>query len=128
MKNDIQLKDLSRREKKPLVQLEKKDLMPLPFPLEDPEQGPSLTELSEQIQEKYECSLDDTCAVNVPKPETKEEEDALVAKFLSGLEKLFTKENNWTFLQPLLLSMEHCAKCQTCSGATMQTNAASSVS
>lgn len=89
--------------------------MPLPYPLEDPEAGPSWTKLTEQVQGKYECALDDTCAVNVPKPETKEEEDALVKKFLAGLEKLFTKEDNWTFLQPLLLSMEHCAKCQTCS-------------
>jgi Fe-S oxidoreductase len=115
MKDKVKIKDLSNREKKPLVHLEKKDLMPLPYPFEDPEDEPSFTELSEQIQEKYECTLDDTCAVNVPKPKTKEEEDALVAKFLSGLEKLFTKENNWTFLQPLLLSLEHCAKCQTCS-------------
>ncbi len=28
-----------------------------------------------------------------------------------------TKENNWTFLQPLMLSMEYCAKCQTCADA-----------
>ena len=37
--------------------------------------------------------------------------------FSPGLKKLFEKENNWTFLQPLMLSMEHCAKCQTCSEA-----------
>ncbi len=55
--------------------------------------------------------------MNIPQPKTKQEENALVAKFLSGLEKLFTKENNWTFLQPLLLTMEHCARCQTCSEA-----------
>jgi Fe-S oxidoreductase len=40
-----------------------------------------------------------------------------VARFLSGLDKLFAKENSWTFLQPLLLTMEHCTKCQTCSNA-----------
>ncbi|MBN2242235.1 MAG: (Fe-S)-binding protein [Acidobacteria bacterium] len=117
MRKDIHLKDLSRKQKEPLLHLEKKDLMPLPYPLEDPDDGPPFAELKEQIREKYECGLDDTCAVSIPKPATKEEEDALVAKFLSGLEKLFTKENNWTFLQPLLLSMEHCAKCQTCSEA-----------
>ena len=39
------------------------------------------------------------------------------ARFLSGLDKLFAKENNWTFLQPLLLTMEHCARCQTCADA-----------
>jgi Fe-S oxidoreductase len=31
------------------------------------------------------------------------------------LKKLFSKENNWGFLLPLVLSMEHCARCQTCS-------------
>lgn len=61
-----------------------------------------------------EATLDDTVLINVPKPKTKEEEDALVQSFISGLEKLFSKENNWAFLQPLLLSMEHCAKCQSC--------------
>lgn len=33
------------------------------------------------------------------------------------MRKLFTPENNWTFLQPLLMSMEHCARCHTCSEA-----------
>ena len=56
-------------------------------------------------------------AVNIPQPKTREEEQELVRKFLSGLDKLFTRENNWTFLQPLVLTMEHCAKCQTCSDA-----------
>ena len=33
------------------------------------------------------------------------------------MRKLFTPENNWTFLQPLLMSMEHCARCFPCSEA-----------
>ena len=53
--------------------------------------------------------------LNLPNPQTPEEEQALVEQFLAGLEKLFSRENNWTFLQPLLLTVEHCAKCQTCS-------------
>jgi Fe-S oxidoreductase len=40
-----------------------------------------------------------------------------VEKFLSGLKKLFEKENNWGFMQPLFLTMEYCAKCQTCAEA-----------
>ena len=115
MKEKTKLKDMSLHERKPLIHLENKDLMKLPYPLDDPEKDHAWTPLSEQISNKYECILDDTCAVNVPRPETPEEENALVEKFLSGLEKLFTKENNWTFLQPLILTMEHCAKCQTCS-------------
>jgi heterodisulfide reductase subunit C len=52
-----------------------------------------------------------------PWPATPEEEEALVRRFVSGLQKLFSAENNWTFLQPLLLTMEHCARCQTCSAS-----------
>jgi Fe-S oxidoreductase len=33
------------------------------------------------------------------------------------LKKLFNAQDNWTFLQPLYLTMEYCAKCQTCSEA-----------
>jgi Fe-S oxidoreductase len=89
---------------------------PLPPPYDKPEDEPGITPLTEKALETYEC-LDDTIVVNITKPETKEQEDELVAKFLSGLEKAFTKENNWTFLQPLVMSMEHCAKCNTCGDA-----------
>ena len=34
--------------------------------------------------------------------------------FVEGLKKLLSKENNWTFLQPLTLSLEYCIGCQTC--------------
>ena len=116
-KKRAHISEVSRQDGKPLVHLEPEHLMPLPAPLNDPAKAPAFKPLSTQIVEKYECLLDDTCAVNVPKPKTKAEEDELVRKFLAGLEKLFQKENNWTFLQPLLLTMEHCAKCQTCSDA-----------
>jgi Fe-S oxidoreductase len=33
------------------------------------------------------------------------------------MRKLFTKENNWTFLSMLETTMEHCAQCNTCSDA-----------
>ncbi|MEW5764738.1 MAG: (Fe-S)-binding protein [Acidobacteriota bacterium] len=117
MKDKINLSDMSRRDRNPLTHLENRDLMPLPPPLDSPDKDHSWTPLAEKTLAAVECGLDDTCAINIPQPKTREEEDALVQKFLSGLDKLFTKENNWTFLQPLVLSMEHCAKCQTCSEA-----------
>ena len=117
MRDKLKPGDLSRADRQPLAHLEPGDLMRLPDPLSDPSQGRPWTPLSEQIKAKHECGLDDTCAVNVPQPKSREEEAELVARFLSGLEKLFTRENNWTFLQPLLLTMEHCARCQTCSDA-----------
>ncbi|MCW5977164.1 MAG: (Fe-S)-binding protein [Bryobacteraceae bacterium] len=117
MKQPDSLNEMSREERSPLAHLENEDLMPLPAPLDSPAKDHNWTALSEQTRERYECGLDDTCAVSVPKPKNRQEEDELVAKFLSGLDKLFTQENNWTFLQPLVLTMEHCAQCQTCSEA-----------
>jgi Fe-S oxidoreductase len=117
MKEKLRLSDISRSGKKPLIHLENEDLMRLPVPLEDPSKDRPWSPLSAQVKEKYECSLDDTCAVNVPQPKSEAEEAELVSKFLSGLDKLFSRENNWTFLQPLVLTMEHCARCQTCSAA-----------
>ena len=117
MKQKTNLSDMSNPEKKSLVHVEQDELMPLPPPLDGSGDEPDWTPLSDQILDKYECFLDDTCAVSLPQPKSKEEEDKLVGKFLSGLDKLFTRENNWTFLQPLILTMEHCAKCQTCSEA-----------
>jgi len=116
-KRPARLSDMSREDRRPLVHLENADLMPLPPPLDDPGREPAPKPLPPQVTEQYECLLDDTCAVYVPRPKTKDEEDALVRAFLAGLEKLFQRENNWPFLQPLLLTMEHCAKCQTCSEA-----------
>jgi len=117
MKEKLRPEDMSREERQPLVHLENEDLMPLPNPLDEPDKDHRWASLSAQARERYECILDDTSAVNIPQPKTPEEQKELVHKFLSGLDKLFTKENNWTFLQPLVLTMEHCAKCQTCSAA-----------
>jgi len=113
-KQRITIEDISKPSPK-LAELRKEDFKPLPPPLDRPDATPDFPPLSEKAEEQYETSLDDTLAVSIPKPKNKQEEDELVAKFLSGLQKLFTKENNWTFLQPLLLSMEHCATCHTCS-------------
>ncbi|MGC8724170.1 MAG: (Fe-S)-binding protein [Acidobacteriota bacterium] len=117
MKAKIRLSDMSRRDRAPLTHVTKEELMPLPPPLQDPASTPDWKPLADKTKGSVECGLDDTCALNIPQPKTKEEEDELVKKFLSGLDKLFTRENNWTFLQPLVLTMEHCAKCQTCSSA-----------
>lgn len=112
----VRIEDISKPSAK-LTELRREDFKPLPEPFQTPEATPDFKPLSEKAEETYESSLDDTIAVSIPKPKTKEEEDKLVAQFLSGLQKLFTKENNWTFLQPLLMSMEHCATCHTCSDA-----------
>jgi Fe-S oxidoreductase len=116
MKEPVNIGDISRRDAEPITQLEKSELKPLPGGLGAGD-GPAFTPLSDQLKARCECGLDGTCALNLPKPKSREEEEALVKSFLSGVEKLFSKENNWTFLQPLLLTMEHCTRCQTCSDA-----------
>ncbi len=108
---------MTKQSREPLAHVDNRDLIPLPAPFDSSGKDRAWTPLSAQVLQNYECGLDDTCAVSLPQPKSKQEEDELVKKFLSGLEKLFMKENNWTFLQPLLLTMEHCAKCQTCSDA-----------
>jgi Fe-S oxidoreductase len=117
MKKFTPLKSLSEPGREPLLHLENLDLMPLPEPLETTEKDRPWNELTAQAQARYECGLDNTCAVNVPQPQSPEEERELVVCFLSGLDKLFSAADNWTFLQPLLLTMEHCTGCQTCAAS-----------
>ena len=111
-KSSLKLNDISKNREQ-LTSVEPEMLMPLDL---DVEEGP-WGELPAETREKYACILDDTCILNIPRPQTKEEEQALVDKFLAGMEKLFSKDNNWTFLAMLETSMEHCAKCNTCSEA-----------
>jgi Fe-S oxidoreductase len=105
--------DIGKQSKR-MVRISPEDLIPLPYPYDTAYDEPPFKELTKEQTEKYDSSLDGFLAIGIPKPATKEEEDALVEKFLSGLEKLLTKENNWTFLQPLFHSLEYCVKCQIC--------------
>jgi Fe-S oxidoreductase len=96
--------------------LDVKQLVPLPHPYEDWVDKP-IPALTEEQRERYEVGPDGISAIRIPVPENDEERDRLVAKFLDGLRKLLTAENNWTFLQPLILTLESCVKCQTCADA-----------
>ncbi len=110
---DVRLRDLSQRESEPLFDITRAQLRPLPDAFTAASAGREWKPLSESTA--CECGLDNTCALNLPKPSTWQEEDELVQRFIQGVEKLFTSENNWGFLQPLVLTMEHCTGCQTCS-------------
>jgi Fe-S oxidoreductase len=113
-KERLSLKDFSTPSDK-LAKLDNTDLMPLSKPLQDPKDEPEWPDLKDKVGKTVEATLDNTVLLNIPKPASKEEEKELIMKFLTGFEKLFTPENNWTFLKPLTLSMNHCAKCRTCS-------------
>ena len=108
----LKINDISKDTEK-LSSVPNEDLMPLPWDIEEKEWD----EFPDDLKERNVCILDDVNILPIPNPKTKEEEDELVNKFLSGMKKLFTKENNWTFLSMLETTMENCAKCNTCSDA-----------
>lgn len=112
-KPSVAIKDISRPGDQPLVFMNMSELMPVPNLGEEPPIEPT----PQKFIDKYEMSLDGHCSIGIPKPKTKEEEDHLVRRFLSGLEKLFNSEESWTFKQALRLSFDYCVKCQTCSEA-----------
>lgn len=111
-RKNLRINDISKDTEK-LSTVEVADLMKLPIELEDKEWDA----LPEETKAAYCCILDDVCILPIPNPKSPQEEEELVNKFISGMRKLFTKENNWTFLSMLETTMEHCAKCNTCSDA-----------
>src|SRR5512136_1425188 len=113
----LKLKDIGRDASQPLLTLAAEDLMPLPHPLDQTEAKPPIPPLSENQRKSYECALDGVSALTLPKPKNKEEEDKLVKRFLDGLRKLLSQNDNWTFWQPLVQSLESCVRCQTCNEA-----------
>jgi len=96
-----------------MTEISADDIMPVPGI--DEIKDPVIAQLTEKQKADYEHSLDGVSALSLPKPKSKEEEQKLVESFLNGLKKLLSKENNWTFLQPLLLSLENCTRCLNCS-------------
>ena len=116
MKKKIKISDMSKQ-KGQLVELVPEDLMPLPYPYDQPDSDPGIRQLTDKQREEYESSLDGVLNIAIPKPASKEAEEEFVKKFLEGLKKLLSKQDNWTFLQPLMLTLEYCAKCQTCNDA-----------
>jgi len=109
------INDISKKADQ-LFTLDTKKLPKLPYPYENWE-DPPIPEIPEKKRAGKDISLDGILNVVVPDPETDEEKEKLVAKFLEGLKKLLSVENNWTFLKPLMLSLDNCVKCNTCSDA-----------
>ncbi len=114
----LKLNDISKNADKPLTELDLDALMPLPPPYDKIEAQPGFKRLTADQAERLVHNLDGVVSTAaLPKPKDKKEEEKYVARFLSGLKKLLSRENNWTFLQPLLLSLDYCAQCQTCNDA-----------
>ncbi|MFC1929321.1 (Fe-S)-binding protein [Chloroflexota bacterium] len=111
-KKKVSVGDISKNRGEPLAAIDTDNLMPLPLGVGADDQ---IKPLTDEQRASIECSLDGVSALNIPKPKSKAEEEELVGKFLSGLDKLLSKEDNWTFLLPLTLSLNYCAKCLACS-------------
>ncbi len=114
--DNIKPKDMSRPFSEQLIELN--NLMPLPAPYDKPGMEPDIKPVRETWKEKYCTALDGIVGNDMLiKPKTKEEEQAVIKKFLSGLDKLFSDDINRGYLKPFVLSFEYCAKCNTCSEA-----------
>jgi len=117
MAGKVNVRDIGKHPERQLTHIDPQELLPLPPPYDRTNEERPWKEITQEQKEAVVSNLDDTIALGVPKPGTRAEAERLVELFLSGLRKLLTRENNWTFLQPLLLSLEHCTRCQTCNDA-----------
>jgi Fe-S oxidoreductase len=110
----VRIDDMHRK-REPLIEIQGEDLMRLPGISDRALQEPVFKGLTEEQKRELDGSLDGFIAIGIPRPKDHQEEEAFVKRFLEGLRKLLERENNWTFLQPLLHSLEYCVKCQLCS-------------
>jgi len=116
-KKRTKIADISRGREDQLLEIPPGELSALPCPYEKGEGSAPVPAIPEQHKEKYDFSLDGVSALGLPKNPSPEEQDRLVEGFLSGLRKLLSKDDNWTFWQQLVLSLEACTHCQTCNDA-----------
>ncbi len=117
MKKQLKLKDIAKDASIQLSEINLDKLIPLPPPYDKREELPGIKQLTAEQRARLVDNLDGFSALALPQPKNEEEENKYIRQFISGLKKLLNKKDNWTFLQPLLLSLEYCARCQTCSDA-----------
>jgi Fe-S oxidoreductase len=113
-KHELKPADIARNGEQRLGEVDINELAPLPPPYDRPSE---LTRLTADQESRLVCNLDGFVAVGLPRPQSKEEEDRYVRQFVAGMRKLLSRDDNWTFLQPLLLSLDYCERCQTCGDA-----------
>ncbi|MCX8172078.1 MAG: (Fe-S)-binding protein, partial [Archaeoglobaceae archaeon] len=110
---EVKVSDFAKKDGK-LVKLNSEEFLKLPVPYDKISEN-----LPDSVSgEGYVSDLDGFVAIDIEwKPRNGNEERELVAKFINGLRKLLDSEANWTFLYPLLLSLEYCTRCKSCSSA-----------
>ncbi|NWG01061.1 MAG: (Fe-S)-binding protein [Thermoanaerobaculaceae bacterium] len=100
-----------------LSPLDLQKIVPLPPPYDQIDPQTLWKELTAERRQEIDASLDGVSALSLKRPEDPQEEERLLKGFVEGLRKLLSVENNWTFLQPLQLTLDHCTHCQTCADA-----------
>lgn len=94
---------LSEDGERRIVRIGPEDLIQLPAPYDDSME-------TEVLYRDRQTCLDGFDTLSTPEVE----EEGMLSRFVEGLRRLMERENNWTFLRPLLLSLEYCAGCQAC--------------
>jgi Fe-S oxidoreductase len=92
-------------------------LVPLPPPYDDVDARTIWKELSPERRTQVDASLDGVSALSLARPADASDEKRQLEALAAGLVRLLGRADNWTFLQPLLLSLEQCTHCQTCADA-----------
>jgi Fe-S oxidoreductase len=115
MNESVRPRDLARPAEQ-LTAIDPAELPPLPAPYAD-WQEPAFKPLSDDQRERLEHSLDGVVGLKIVRPDGDVARSLHVSRFLAGLDKLLDREANWTFLQPLTLSLENCVKCNSCADA-----------
>ena len=109
---ELTFKHLSSEEGQ-LCTVDVNTLRPMPVEYETYEWKP----ITDAQKEQHCYLLDDINVLLIPTPKTIAEEEEMVNRFLDGVRKLFTPENNWTCLAMLDTTMDYCAQCNSCSQA-----------
>ena len=112
----VNVKDISRPADT-LSPVDLKELVPLPAPYDEADPASMWKDLTPERRAAVDASLDGVSALSLKRPEDPAEERRLLDGFVSGLRKLMSREDNWGFLQPLALTLDHCTHCQTCAEA-----------
>ena len=92
-------------------------LAPLPPPYDQLDPAALWKELTPERRAQVDASADGVSALGLKRPADPAEERRLLDGFVAGLRKLLSREDNWTFLQALQLTLDHCTHCQTCADA-----------
>ena len=112
MKSSLTLKDISRKGGQ-LTSIGMDEIMDVP--VFDTVKIP--WKPIDNLKEKYCANLDDLMVLPIPRPKTPQEEEDMVNKFLDGMRKLFSAQDNWPFLSMLETTMDYCVQCNSCSDA-----------